>query len=74
MPPPAVANAAEEAKDPARHLPLGIVGSLGIATALYLLMALCIVLMVPYQQIDVSASFAAAFVTVRARSLSLTFG
>ncbi|KAL4420141.1 hypothetical protein ABPG77_010357 [Micractinium sp. CCAP 211/92] len=56
-----VANAAEEAKDPAKHLPLGIVGSLGIATALYLLMALCIVLMVPYQQIDINAPFSAAF-------------
>lgn len=32
--PPAVANAAEEAKDPARDLPWGIVGSLGIATVL----------------------------------------
>ncbi|KAL4458687.1 hypothetical protein ABPG75_013552 [Micractinium tetrahymenae] len=56
-----VANAAEEAKDPAKHLPLGIVGSLGIATGLYVLMALCIVLMVPYQQIDINAPFSAAF-------------
>lgn len=40
---PQVANAAEEAKDPAKDLPWGIVGSLGIATLLYVLMSLCIV-------------------------------
>lgn len=38
-----VANAAEEAKDPANDLPWGIVGSLGVATLLYVLMSLCIV-------------------------------
>lgn len=38
-----VANAAEEAKNPAKDLPWGIVGSLGIATLLYVLMSLCIV-------------------------------
>ena len=38
-----MANAAEEANDPARDLPWGIVGSLGIATLLYFLMSLCIV-------------------------------
>lgn len=41
--PTQVANAAEEAKNPARDLPWGIVGSLGIATVLYVLMSLCIV-------------------------------
>lgn len=56
-----VANAAEEAKDPARDLPLGIVGSLAIATLLYVLMALCLVLMVPSNQIDIHAPFSAAF-------------
>ena len=33
-------------------------------------MALCLVMMVPYGEIDVSASFAAAFVTVRPLALS----
>ncbi|KAI7841378.1 hypothetical protein COHA_004996 [Chlorella ohadii] len=56
-----VANAAEEAKDPANDLPWGIVGSLGVATLLYVLMSLCIVMMVPYQNIDVNAPFSAAF-------------
>ena len=56
-----MANAAEEARDPAAHLPLGIVGSLGIATLLYLLMALCIVMMVPYSSIDIHAPFSSAF-------------
>ncbi|EFN50706.1 hypothetical protein CHLNCDRAFT_7483, partial [Chlorella variabilis] len=70
-----VANAAEEAKDPAADIPMGIVGSLGIATLLYVLMALCIVMMVPYQQIDVNAPFSAAFLahsmTWAARVVSL---
>ncbi|PRW59844.1 transcription elongation factor SPT5-like protein 1 [Chlorella sorokiniana] len=56
-----VANAAEEATDPAKDLPWGIVGSLGVATLLYVLMSLCIVMMVPYQNIDVNAPFSAAF-------------
>ena len=116
-----MANAAEEAYDPARDLPLGIVGSLGkhfdasitgwagympstasrgsmlaltagaacsqlahaaawqvpathprpallpcrvragIATVLYVLMGLCLVLMVSYSQIDRHAPFSAAF-------------
>jgi APA family basic amino acid/polyamine antiporter len=36
---------------------------LTVATLLYVLMSLCICLMVPYQQIDVDAPFAAAFLT-----------
>ncbi len=41
-----MANAAEEAKEPATDLPRSIVGSLAVATLLYVLMALCIVMMV----------------------------
>lgn len=59
-----LANAAEEATNPSAHLPLGIIASLGIATMLYVLMSTTIVLMVPYNQIDVNAPFAAAFMHV----------
>jgi APA family basic amino acid/polyamine antiporter len=56
-----IANAAEECEKPSRDLPLGIVGSVGIATILYVLMALTIVGMVPFSQIDPDAPFSAAF-------------
>jgi hypothetical protein len=35
--------------------------SLSVATTLYVAMALCICIMVPYKQIDVDAPFSAAF-------------
>lgn len=56
-----LANAAEEVADPARDLPIGILTSLGVATALYALMATTMVLLVPYTQVDVHAPFSAAF-------------
>lgn len=58
-----LANAAEEAIDPGRTLPIGLLASLGVATVLYALMSLALVLMVPYLSIDVHAPFSAAFVT-----------
>lgn len=57
-----VANAAEEVIDPARSLPIGLLGSLAVASALYALMALALVMMVPYQLIDIHAPFSAAFI------------
>jgi len=56
-----VSTAAEETKNPAFDLPVGIVGSLGICTILYVLMCLVITGMVPYSQIDTNAPFSAAF-------------
>ena len=56
-----IANAAEEASDPRRGLPIGIIASLGIATLLYVLMATTLVMMVPAAQVDVHAPFSAAF-------------
>jgi basic amino acid/polyamine antiporter, APA family len=56
-----VANAAEECLVPSRDLPIGIVGSVAIATVLYILMCLTIVGMVPSAQIDVDAPFSVAF-------------
>jgi APA family basic amino acid/polyamine antiporter len=56
-----IANAAEEATDPRRGLPIGIIASLGIATLLYVLMAATLVMLVPAADVDVHAPFSAAF-------------
>ncbi len=56
-----IANAAEEASDPRRGLPVGIIASLGIATLLYVLMATTLVMMVPAAQVDIHAPFSDAF-------------
>ena len=56
-----VATTAEEAKNPQRDLPRGIIGSLVICTVLYIAVALVITGMVPYDQIDSEAALATAF-------------
>lgn len=56
-----VSTAAEETKNPSFDLPVGIVGSLGICTILYVLMCLVITGMVPFSEIDTNAPFSAAF-------------
>jgi APA family basic amino acid/polyamine antiporter len=57
----AVTTAAEEARRPERDMPIGILGSLAICTALYLAVAAVITGMVPLSQIDASAPLARAF-------------
>jgi len=49
----AVSTAAQEAKNPQRDLPIGILGSLALCTVLYILMSLVMTGIVPYQQLDV---------------------
>lgn len=56
-----VATTAEEVKNPAVDLPIGIVGSLLVCGFLYALMCIVISLMVPYAQIDINAPFSQAF-------------
>jgi len=56
-----VATTAEEARNPQRDLPIGIIASLVICTVLYIAVALVITGMVPYDQIDPKAALAAAF-------------
>lgn len=56
-----VATTAEEAKNPQRDLPIGIIGSLVICTVLYAAVALVITGMVKYTDIDTSAALATAF-------------
>lgn len=56
-----VATTAEEAKNPGRDLPIGIIGSLVICTILYVSVTLVITGMVRYDQIATTASLATAF-------------
>ena len=42
-------------------MPVGIVGCISFVTIVYTLLALALVLMVPYTEIDTAASFATAF-------------
>ena len=56
-----VATTAEEARDPQRDLPRGIIFSLVICTGLYVAVALVITGMVRYDRIDPAAALATAF-------------
>src|SRR5205085_12131061 len=49
----AVSTAAQEARNPQRDLPIGILGSLAICTVLYILMALVMTGLAPYQELNV---------------------
>ncbi|XTZ16153.1 amino acid permease [Micromonospora echinospora] len=62
----AVANLGEETRNPRRDLPLGLLGTLLIATVLYIGVSLVVVGMVPYDEIDRGAPIAAAFESVGA--------
>ena len=50
----AVSTAAQEAKNPQKHMPIGILGSLGVSTVLYILMAIVLTGIVAYPLLLVS--------------------
>jgi APA family basic amino acid/polyamine antiporter len=56
----AVSTAAEEASDPQRDLPIGIIASLGICTIIYVLVSGLLTGIVPYQELGVSSPVAHA--------------
>jgi len=56
----AVSTAAEEAKNPQRDVPLGILGSLAVCTVLYISVAAVLTGLVPMNQIDIHAPVAEA--------------
>jgi len=56
----AVSTAAQEAKNPQKDMPAGIIGSLVICTVLYVLFAVVLTGMVPYTQLGVAAPVAVA--------------
>jgi APA family basic amino acid/polyamine antiporter len=50
-----VSTVAQEAKNPARSIPIGMLGSLGICTVLYILMSAVLTGLVPYTQLNDAA-------------------
>jgi APA family basic amino acid/polyamine antiporter len=56
----AVSTAAQEAKNPQRDMPIGIIGSLLICTVLYILVSAIATGVVPYQELDVPDPIAVA--------------
>lgn len=60
----AVSTAAEEAKDPQKSVPFGILGSLLVCTILYIVVALVLTGMVPYQKLSVPDPVAYALAVV----------
>jgi basic amino acid/polyamine antiporter, APA family len=57
----AVSTTAQEAKNPQRDLPIGIIASLVACTILYILVAFVLTGMVPWKSINVEAPLAVAF-------------
>ncbi|MEN6358058.1 MAG: amino acid permease [Armatimonadota bacterium] len=56
-----VSTHAEEARNPQRDVPIGIIASLIVCTILYIAVAAILTGMVPYNKIDVNAPVASAF-------------
>ena len=56
-----VSTHAEEAKNPQRDVPIGIIASLVICTVLYIAVVAVLTGMVPYDQIDIDAGVSDAF-------------
>jgi basic amino acid/polyamine antiporter, APA family len=54
----AVSTAAQEAKKPQRDMPIGILGSLGVCTVLYILVSIVLCGLVSYTRLDVGAPVA----------------
>jgi APA family basic amino acid/polyamine antiporter len=61
----AVSTAAQEAKDPKRDMPRGILGSLFACTALYIVFSLVLTGVVPYTKLNVAAPVAVAIDAMR---------
>jgi APA family basic amino acid/polyamine antiporter len=59
-----VSTHAEEARNPAKDVPIGIISSLVVCTVLYLAVSLVLTGMVPYDQIDINAPVSNAFASV----------
>jgi len=66
-----VASAAEESKNPQRDLPLGILGSMGICTLIYVAMGIVLTGMMPLDKIDTISPVAAAFKDVGLHQISV---
>ncbi|KAJ3685822.1 hypothetical protein LUZ61_014986 [Rhynchospora tenuis] len=60
----AVSTMAEETKDPAKDIPIGLVGSMTVTTGMYCVLAVVLCLMQNYKEIDPDAPFSVAFKNV----------
>ncbi|PKA53665.1 Cationic amino acid transporter 5 [Apostasia shenzhenica] len=59
-----LATMAEETHNPAKDIPVGLVGSMTIITGIYCLMSLSLAMMQKYTEIDPNAAYSAAFKSV----------
>jgi APA family basic amino acid/polyamine antiporter len=66
----AVSTAAQEAKNPGRDMPIGILGSLVICTIIYVLVAIVLLGIVPYAQLNVADPLAVGIDATGLRWLS----
>jgi APA family basic amino acid/polyamine antiporter len=63
----AVSTAADEARNPQRDLPLGIIGSLLVCTVLYVIVSGLLTLIAPYSSLNVASPVSDALLNVGAR-------
>lgn len=64
---------AEETKNPAKDIPIGLIGSMTVITIFYCTLAAVLCLMQPYKEIDVNAGFSVAFKVIQHLSLFFFF-
>lgn len=57
----AVSTMAEETKNPARDIPIGLVGSMAVTTALYCVLSVVLCMMQNYKEVDINAPYSVAF-------------
>ncbi len=70
----AVSTAAEEAHNPQRDLPIGIIASLTICTVLYIIVSALLTGAVPYQQLNVSSPISHAMLILGHRFVAGAIG
>ena len=66
----AVSTAAQEARDPQRDMPVGILGSLAVCTILYVVVALVLTGIVPYDRLNVPDPIAVAIDVIGVHGLA----
>src|SRR4029079_18767525 len=66
----AISTAAEETRDPQRHLPIGILGGLAICTVIYVVVGAVLTGMVPYKELAVADPLAHALELAGFRGVS----
>lgn len=70
----AVSTSAEEVVNPQRNLPIGIIGSLFVATLLYLVVSVLLTGMVPYHSLNVASPMSHAMMMIGYRLVAAVVG